>query len=191
MHTRRVASFLVGGWILGSILVALLSLQSTGAMDRILSSPRPEARGTVKTLGEDNTRMLLAYESTEQNRIVSETWEWMELAIGVGLTVILLTATHVNRLVIILCAVMLILVVFLRFVLTPEIAYLGLEADFNTVGGAADSVSIMRGVYAALNGLKIALGLVVAGYLFVFKTKTSSRQKVNPVDHADHGRVDW
>lgn len=193
MHTRRIASFLIGGWIIGTFLAALLSLQSNGGTDRVLSNPQPEAAQIIKTIGDEHARIFLRAEATEQNRIISETWEWLELAIGIGLTFVLFSTHHVSRFITVMAVIMLGLVVFMRFVLTPEIAYLGLQLDF-TPPNRADygSLNLMRGLYAALDALKILLGFVIAGYLFVYKTKAagSLRHKVHAVDHADHSHID-
>jgi hypothetical protein len=85
------------------------------------------------------------------------------------LGVSLLRATQARILPVTLSAIMLALVVFEYVALTPELTYLGREADFSTNGSAGESPATLQVVYVAVEMAKIVVGGVLAAYLFVFR----------------------
>ena len=53
MHTRRLASFLVGAWMLASLILGFISVQNMTNVDRILSSPPGPVAKDIEDLGTD------------------------------------------------------------------------------------------------------------------------------------------
>ena len=183
MHYRRIASFLMGAWIAASFLMTYVATQNFQNADRILTAPPPAASAIIRTLGHDQARMFLRYQAAEENRAYFATWETVQLLIGIALTVLLLFSTHVNRLLVGLCGLMVLLVGFMHFALTPEITFAGRAFDFvPSDAGGRGHFWVLHGLYSGLEILKLILGCVVAGYLFVFKTRM---RRADPVSLGD------
>ena len=84
MHTRRLASFILGAWILGSLIMLFVSYQNGLNVDKILNNPPGPVAKDIEELGSDITRLLLKYQATEMNRFLSETWGVGQIGIGLA-----------------------------------------------------------------------------------------------------------
>lgn len=176
MHHRRIASFLAGLWVAGSLFMAFVAIQNFRGADRILAAPSPAAAKIIQTLGHDQARMFLRYQAAEENREYFDIWETSQIAIGLILTAVLALGTSVNRMMLIVCGTMILLVVFMHFVLTPEITYIGRNLDFIPPdAGGRSRFWVLHGLYSGLELLKLLLACILIGYLFVFKTKVKPR----------------
>lgn len=173
MHLRRVSSFVLGAWIAGSLLVAVMVYDSSRSADSILQSvPQPLAKAMEKW-DSGQVRQLVHYQAAELARTYLARWELMELALGAILLLLLVFSTRVSRLAIALCAAMMLFAAFAHFILRPEIDYIGKAVDLEQGwSGQRARYLALQGVYSGLQALKILLGCVLAGYLFVFKTHT-------------------
>lgn len=172
MHYRRLASFLMGVWLTGSILVGWVAIQNLHRADVILASPATEARAILQTLGHVKARMFLRYQAAELNREYFSDWELAQIVIGLLLAAILALGTHVSRFILVTCAFMLVLTLFMHFVLTPELSYMGRELDFVPHGTEIRRrFWVLHGLYSGLEVVKLLLGCVVAVYLFVFRVR--------------------
>jgi hypothetical protein len=183
MHHRRLASFLIGVWIAGSLLMAFVATQNLFGVDRILAAPKPGLSQIIGKLGPENARMLLRYQASEQNRSYLATWELAQMVLGIGLVTILYLGTHVNRLMIMFCGFMVLLVIFMHFFLTPEIAWTGRSLDFVPRSTANyNRLWVLQVVYCALELLKVLLACLLAGYLFIFKARPRTPRNVEQRD---------
>src|SRR6201986_3884670 len=90
MHRYRIAAFLTGCLILGSLFMIFVATQNFGTVDRVLAAPPHEAAQMVQTLGPENARLLLRYLAGEENRLFFTSWELAQIALGVLLTAIVL-----------------------------------------------------------------------------------------------------
>src|SRR5271154_5230083 len=90
MHHTRIAVFLLGAWLFGSLSIAYVATQNFDAVDQVMKNPPPAAAKMIQTLGDDNARHLLRHLAGEENRSYFETWELAQLFIGVALIVVLL-----------------------------------------------------------------------------------------------------
>src|SRR6266851_4460391 len=125
MHHRRLASFLIGVWLMGSVCVGWVATRNFRRADVILTAPAPEAGRIIRSLGHDQARMLLRYQASEANREYFADWELVQIGIGLLLTSVLALGTRVSRFILIICAFMVVLTLFMHFALTPEIVYIG------------------------------------------------------------------
>jgi len=173
MHHRRIAAFLTGVWIAGSVIIAFIALQNMGSVDRLMTAPSGEASKIIQKLGHQPAMLFLRYQAAEMNRQYLSRWELTQLALAAILAAILYLGTHVNRLMVVVCGVVALIVGFMHFVLTPEIIFLGRELDFVVDRGRR--LWTLYALYAGLDILKVLLVSVIAGYLFVFKTRTRPR----------------
>ncbi len=175
MHRHRIAAFLAGCLILGSLFMIFVATQNFATVDRVLASPPPQAAQLLQTLGPSDSRLLLRYLAGEENRFFFTNWELAQIALGVLLTAVLLLALG-SRVSAGISGVVLIIALFQHFRVTPEMIALGRLVDF---GGAAGSAAYnqfwrLHGLYGVLEVAKLVLLLIVAGILlFGHKAKTA------------------
>jgi hypothetical protein len=172
MHHRRIASFVAGLWIAGSVFMMYVASWNIRGVDSILSTPTPAASKVIDKLGPETARTLLRYHAAEENRHYFDRWEQGQMVLCLLLAAVLFLGTHVNRIMVVLCGVIFLILGFLHWVVTPELAFLGRELDF-AVGnsGGKDRLWALHWLYNGLALLNLVLVGVIAGYLFVFKTR--------------------
>jgi len=182
MHRHRVAAFLTGGLILGSLFMIFVATQNFGVVDRVLAAPPQEAAPIFQTLGPQNARLLLRYLAGEENRLFFLSWELAQIALGALLTAILLLSIK-SRLMAGMVGAMLIVALFQHFRVTPEMIALGRMIDF---GGGAGTPAYsqfwrLHGLYGVLEVVKLALLIVVAAILlFGRRVKTPDPVAAGP-----------
>jgi hypothetical protein len=166
MHHHRIAAFLSGCLILGSLFTIFIATQNFQTVDRVLATPAREAAQMFQMLGPDNSRLLLRYLAGEENRLFFVTWELSQIGLGIALTAILLFAIR-SGLLAGLAGGMVIIALFQRLRVTPEMISLGRSIDFGAGAGSAAYNQFWRlhGLYGVLEVLKLVLVMVVAGFL--------------------------
>jgi hypothetical protein len=172
MHHHRIAAFLSGCLILGSLFMIFVATQNFQTVDRVLASPPREAAQMFQTLGPDNSRLLLRYLAGEENRLFFVTWELAQIGLGIALTALLLFIIR-SGLLAGLAGGMVIIALFQHFRVTPEMISLGRLVDFGAGAGSAAYTQFWRlhGLYGVLEVVKLALIIVVAGFLLLGKRK--------------------
>lgn len=174
MHHHRIAAFLSGCLILGSLFMIFVATQNFQTVDRVLAAPPPQAAQMFQTLGADNSRLLLRYMAGEDNRLFFVAWELAEIALGIALTASLLFALR-SGLLAGMAGGMVIIALFQHFRVTPEMISLGRMIDFGAGAGSAAYSQFWRlhGLYGVLEVVKLILGIVVAGFLLFGKRKSA------------------
>ncbi len=197
MHTRRLASFLLGGWMVGSLIVIFVAIHNDTGIDRLLETQVEPAAKLLDQVGRSNARALLRHQAGQLNERVLLRWEQVQIALGLALTGSLVFATHRRLMPILLASLMLVMVVFLHLAISPEIGWLERDIDFLPAGTLAAQVrrlSAMQVVYAATEAAKLVVGGLLAAYLFVFRGRGArlarTLQEVDAVDDPDHSHVD-
>jgi hypothetical protein len=173
MHFRRLACFLLGGWLTGGLFMATVATQNFRSVDRLLAEPAAPALQQVDKLGRDSARTLLRYQVAEQNRFYFETWGIVETVIGFGLLLILLFGSTETNFTLLLALLMVLIAVIQRCVLTPEIVILGRVIDFVPATQPSPERShfwMMHATYSSIEVLKWALGCVLTARL-LFRRK--------------------
>jgi len=115
------------------------------------------------------------------------------MVLALALLACLVLGTQKRKLPLLLCGIMLIVVGFQHFAVTPELAYRGRDADFppgNTAFGPQARVFAMQQIFGGVEALKLLVGGFLTSYLFVFRSGRRLQQKVDAVDHPDHSHVD-
>jgi hypothetical protein len=182
MHRYRIAAFLAGCLILGSLFMIFVATQNFATVDRVLAAPPHQAEQMFQTLGPENARLLLRYLAGEENRLFFTSWELAQIGLGLLLTAVLLRSIK-SRLLAGLAGAMLIVAVFQHFRVTPEMIALGRLVDF---GGGSGSVAYsqfwrLHGLYGALEVVKLVLLFIVAGILlFGRRAKAQDPVEVSP-----------
>ncbi len=177
MHLRRLASFLLGVWLAGTIVVAVIAIENTSSADRILRAPAPEVRKLVLATSSERVHLLLRHQGWEQNRLFLSAWGFAQLAIGAALAGLFLLSKRVNRIAVWVCGAMVVLGGFGQFVILPELTYIGRALDF-VQGWSGDRARyyVLQLVFGGIEALKFALASGLALYLFVYHTRRGFRQ---------------
>jgi len=169
----------------------VVAIWNFAGVDRLLEAPGPSASQHIKVLGTDSARMLLRHQVAELNRFFFENWEIVQLMLGIGLLVTLLFATNGEKLYMLLCAFLLLLVIVEHFLVTPQIVSLGRSIDFipeQTPSVARIKFWRFHNAYSALEVFKLlTLGGVTLRLLTVSRRPRSRKKKVDLIDDADNG----
>jgi hypothetical protein len=185
MHTRRIATFLLGAWMGCSLLMDFLTLENLHAASMVLATATAPAVNLLKLLSPDDANLILRYEAVEMNRQYAYEWEVAELILAVGLLICLVLGMPKRVLPLALCVLMLIALAWQHFAITPELAYRGRDADFppgSTAFGPQSRVFAMEQIFGVVEALKLLLGGVLASYLFVFRSARRVRAKADMID---------
>lgn len=168
MHTRRAGAFLVGAWLLGGLLVAFVSSQALVNIDRFFHGAPPEVSAQVESLQPELVRQIFRFQAAQLNRHLLETWEAIQLGLGAALLATAFFAPHRSRIMLGGAAVMLLLVAFLYFYLTPTMNTLARGFDFVPAGAAVQErlqYETWRVWHRVLDILKTLTGAIIAGRL--------------------------
>src|SRR5947207_3652066 len=126
MKIQRLTCALLGAWIAGSLFMIMVAIHNFRSVDRLLAEPG-RAGAQVEKMGHDGSRTFLRYQVSEQNRWYFETWE--KIQVGLGLALLALTLRQ-GKLVFSLAILMFALLLIERLYMTPEIIRLGRLIDF-------------------------------------------------------------
>jgi hypothetical protein len=192
VHTRRIATFLLGAWLGGSVFMAFVATYNLRSAGDLLYSPIDSVQQSVRTLGNEPARLLLRHHAAEINRALFRYWENGQLLLGLTLMAFLLLATERRILPPVLCGIMLAVVLFQHFGVIPELIYRGREGDFppgNTAMGVQTRVWALHQVYVGVECVKLLTGAVLAGFLFAFRTRRRRRTEDQLINDPDHSHV--
>lgn len=175
--------------------MALVVVQNLHASGLVMNSPVEAVARMIKTLGQDQMALLLRHQAAQQTRSLYYIWEQAQIALGLALGFFLYFGTQKRLLPVVLCGIMLSLVMFQFWAITPELGYRGREMDFPAGGDVSSGMVRVLMLYQVLvgtEGLKLIIGGVLASYLFVLRTsrKRSGRRQVDLVDDPDHSHID-
>jgi hypothetical protein len=177
MHFRRIAAFLLGAWLAGSVIVLSVCLSNGASVDEAVESTTAEARQVLGPVGNGNARMILGSLVAVQNPRLLSGWELAELPLGI-LAALMLFLERPVRLLILLPVVMLLLAGFEHVLITPEIAWLSRLLAFVPHGASISQrrLDTMYLMYGFVEGAKLLVGAVLAVLLFVMRSGRRSRR---------------
>ncbi len=170
MHSRRLASLLLGGWLIASLLSDFVIIQNFRSVDRFLAEPSVVSAQYIKAVGgHDQARLFLRQEVGERNRYLFEQWEIFQIILGLALlATVVFGHGDPSKATLLSAAAMLLIVCLARFYLTPRITELGRLIDFPDQPGANPGLFWkLHGLYSGLEILKLALGCFCAGSLLI------------------------
>lgn len=171
--------------------MAFVVLQNLHSSSLVISSPLEPVAKMIKTLGPDQMTLLLAHHASQQNRNLMLLWEETQIVIGLVLGGCLYFATQKRMLSMVLCGVMLALVLFQFWAVTPELSYRGRQTDF-APGTSNASTLLLYQMLVISEAMKLVVGGILASYLFVFRTSRPRplRTEVDLIDDPHHSHVD-
>jgi hypothetical protein len=158
--------WLLGGWIAGSLFMILVATQNFRSVDRLLASPAG-ATAQIEKIGREEARVFLRYQVSEQNRWYFETWEKIQLALG--LTLLAVTFRQ-DRISLALAVAMFTLLLAQRLWITPEIVRIGRLIDFAPQTPERQTFWMFHNAYSGIELAKLALGFFLSTRL-IFRSK--------------------
>ena len=207
MHTRRLVAFLLGVWLGGMLLVAYTVNANDSTTKSVLENGGEAVRRNIEVSGKDRVTLVLHANTAEINRNLLQSWEWIQLLLGAGVVCTLPFAMRLKWGYLIAAALMLLIVLAQRVLLTPEMIGVGRLIDM--AGGDAwtqddlwkerRSLHTLTMLYWSCEGAKALIGIGLTVALLVFRRKTalksrggrrSSRESGDRVDDSDYSHVD-
>jgi len=152
----------MGVWLGVSAMLAFNVYRNFGAVDSVLTSPPEQADKVLKVLGPENARMLLRYAAGVENGNTFEVWENLQIGLGVLVAMVLFSSSSM-RLLSMVPLLMVALVVFLHWKITPELEWLGRSIEFKPLEEAlpAGHFWTLHRIYAILDTVKCLLGVAL------------------------------
>lgn len=157
---RAVTALLLGGWLLGTLLLAGVAAENFFRIDRLLiSSPHPAFQKDVTQLPPGEARTMLRYLSSELNRFYFRVWGWVEVFLGIVL--LAMAAGGLKRRQLVLgFSLMLAMAAFSVFSLTPRLVEVGRTLDFVPREPAPPALALFGRLHAAYTLLDLGKLLV-------------------------------
>jgi len=158
MHVHRIAAFLAGCWILGSLFMMFVATQNFQAVDRVLAAPSATAAPLIQTLGGANSRLLLRQLVADENASYFQSWEMAELILGTALAGFLLLGAK-RQILAGLALGMVALAAFQHAKVTPEM--IAVAQSLEPASSRAD-FGRLHALYGVLEVVKLGLAVVIA-----------------------------
>jgi len=139
--------------------------------------------------------MFLRHFASELNRWNFQTWQTIQLAVGVALLLVLFFGANARTSLLTLTMLMLASVALQHWLLTPEIVKLGRSIDFAAPNSASPDFNRFwgfHGTYSTIEVIKLLLGAVLAFKLLLRRKRARPEviDEIDAIDHADNGHVD-
>lgn len=172
MHTRRFGAFVMGAWLLGSVLVWFVTSQSLMTVERIMTTTPQQVQKEFDDMGPDVTRQILRFEANQLNRRLVETWEILQLGLAAALLTSSILTSSRSKTVIVSSLLLMGISGAMAFYFTPSMNALARAYDFLPVTAATrereafQRLDVWHRVFQVL-GLFIAL-IVTGRLLFDF-----------------------
>ena len=171
MHYRRISSFFLGAWIMGSLFMIFVAIQNFAMAD---------------TLGNPDTHGVLRAMAGRLNQVFFVNWERVELALAIALTAILILGVR-SRVQASLSGALLILVAIQHFGVTPQMLSLSAHLDN---AATAEQFGKLHAMYGIMEVVKLVGLSTLAVILLPSWTRRNAAVEVQTVDYAHHGQVD-
>jgi hypothetical protein len=159
----------MGAWIGGSALLIWGVYQNFNALDEILKNPPDRVQKDAAILGSERVRELLRYTVGIENADAFSTWE--EIQIGIGLlAAVLLFLESSTRVLSSIPLAMTLLVLFLHFKISPDLAWLHRQFAFTpwmAESRQRDQFWKLHAIYEGIEFVKCLFGIVLTQILFL------------------------
>jgi hypothetical protein len=171
MHHQRIAAFLLGAWIMGSLFIIFVATQNFQMAD---------------TLGNPDSHAMLRTMAGRLNQLFFVDWERVELGIGIALAAFLWFGMR-HRLLASVAAASLLLVAIQHFFVTPQMLSLSEHLDSAAV---AEQFGRLHAIYGIMEVVKLILCFGLAALLLPSWRRDRAAVQLQPVDYAHHGHID-
>lgn len=175
----------MGVWLGVSGMLALSAYGQFGAVETVLKSPPEQASRIIRLMEVDNARMLLRYAAGVVNANTFEIWEDIQFALGLLIVMVMFLGTS-TRVLAAVPLVMTLLVLFVHWKITPELAWLGRSLEFSPPTFDAEARRQfwrLHRIYGILDTVKCLLGLGLTVFVMLQKSAKVVRRR----HHHEHG----
>jgi hypothetical protein len=194
MHYRRIVCLILGLWLGGGLVMAWFGARSFSTPDRIINQSNPGFALQTKPLGPATTRAVLHHAVAEQNRWLFQSWENMQLVIGVFFFSYLLFGTMEGKFTLLLALVMLVITAVQRIGISNALGLLGSSLDYlpaETLPTERAKFWLLHSTYIGLELAKLGLGVIVCTLVLRRSRAVDPLNQFNMVDSAKHRHVNW
>lgn len=175
---HRVASFLLGCWILGSLFMMFVATENFGSVDRVLASAPP---ATIQAIGNEQARSVLRYMAGLENQLFFVTWERAQIVMSAALAAVFFFGLGSLLLSGLACALLLLTVVQ-HFWVTPVMIALSSHLD---TAASLNQFGTLHAAYGIVEVLKLLIALVIAGLLLpAWRTRARTTAELEPIHHS-------
>jgi hypothetical protein len=169
---QTLAIALVGVWIGWTLFMWFLAGRSFSTVERVLSKPNAHFTEATKSSAPEQTREVLRYLASEINRTIFRAYGLGQIVLGALLLALLYWQKPRDTFSLVVAGGMLVLVLILALVITPQIVSLGRSLDFVPRDPSPPGLRrfwALHGAFTALDGVKLLAGLVLIGR-WIFKS---------------------
>jgi hypothetical protein len=193
MHYRRIVCLILGLWLGGGIIMAWFGARSFAIPDQVLNQSNPAFALQTKPLG-TATKSVLKHEVVQMNRWLFQSWEGLQIAIGVFFFCYLLFGTIEGKFTLFLALMMLILTAVQRLGISPALGSLGSSLDYlpqETVASERAKFWLLHSSYIGIELAKLGIGMIVCTIVLSRSRAVDPLNQFNMVDSAKHRHVNW
>ena len=168
MHTRRLAAYLLGAWILGILIFSFVNTQSFANVERIMNNPPGPVAKDIEDLGQDITRLMMRYQASELTRFFLEVWGVAQIGIGLALLSSALFTAHRSKFIMYATGGMILLVILQVGYIVPSMAAISKSFDFLPPAAAPrerDIYASYHVMYSTAEALKLIIAFLLSGRL--------------------------
>ena len=161
-RNQIMATAVLGVWIGITLFMWFAAGKSFSTVDRVLQSQNPQFVKITRPLDPADSRELLRNVAAEINRTLFGVYGWAQIVLGAILLFLMLRQTPRDSLAIAITCTMLVFVLILTLVITPEILSVGRSLDFVPRNPAPPELArfgMLHGAYTGLDGIKLLAGL--------------------------------
>ncbi len=169
---RALLIMLLGGWIVGTLLIAFVATQNFHTVDRLLSAPTVEFSRAIAPLADNEARSVLRYLVAELNRLYFSAWGLTQLAFGVAIVAVAIGLRPLDRTAVIVAATILVIVI-ISLLLSQSLLSLGRSLDFVSRALVVNEMARFRTLHLAYTALDI-LKLILCVWLLIRSIRQAS-----------------
>jgi hypothetical protein len=173
---ERLIVLVLAFWMGGLMMVTIAATGSFKAVEVSLDKPSAGVAKAMSKLGQDQTRDLLHYQSSEVNRQLFEVWGWLQLGLTGASLAALLFMTNVGKRALAISAGMAGLSALMTAIIIPGMIRIGREMRASPLGPSADMAQSFRTMHQAFGAFE-AVAVILALWLMVGLLRGGSRAR--------------
>ncbi|HXK04309.1 MAG TPA: hypothetical protein VMS37_18035 [Verrucomicrobiae bacterium] len=194
MHYRRIICLILGVWFGGGLIMAWFGARSFQTVESVMNQSNPGFAMQTKPLGTAVTRAVLRHEVAEMNRWLFQSWENLQILIGVFFFCYLLFGTMEGKFTLLLALLMVVLAAVQRIAMSPALGMLGGSLAYlppESVATERAKFWMLHSAYLGMDLAKLGLGGIVCA-LVLRRTRTvDPLNQLDTVDKSRHRHVNW
>ena len=164
IRNQLMATAVLGIWIGINLFMWFGAGTSFSTVNRVLQAPNPQFAKITQNLSASDTRELMRHLASEINRTLFKAYNWTQVVLGIALLFLVMRQTPRDTTALALSGMMLVLVLTLTLVVTPQMVMLGRSLDFALRDPLSPEMArfhTLHGAYTGLDGVKLLAGLTL------------------------------